>query len=112
MKVSTAVTAVLFIVLCPRHLVAGDLMLQWDVPTDRSIVGYLLSYGTAPAQYLQSVNIGNTTAYTVKGLLDGTTYFFVVRAYDASGNISAPSNEVSATVTPAVVTALQLTASV
>lgn len=52
------------------------------------------------------------TSYTVSQLAGSTTYFFKVKAYDASNNISAASNEVSATTTadaaPAAPTALSL----
>jgi poly(3-hydroxybutyrate) depolymerase len=40
-----------------------------------------------------------TTSYTVTQLAGSTTYFFKVKAYDASNNISAASNEVSTTTT-------------
>jgi fibronectin type 3 domain-containing protein len=45
--------------------------------------------------YASPINIGNTTSYTVANLGTGNTYYFVVTSYDAAGNESAPSNEVS-----------------
>jgi hypothetical protein len=38
------------------------------------------------------------TTYTVTGLETGTTYFFVVTAYNSSGTESSFSNEVSKTI--------------
>ena len=58
---------------------------------------------------------GNATSYAAKNLLDGTTYYFAVSAYDATGVTSDPSTEVSGTTAPAVrpeVTALALSADV
>jgi hypothetical protein len=48
------------------------------------------------------VDVGNTTSYAVKNLLDDTTYYFAVCAYDAMGVTSDPSTEVSGTTAPAV----------
>src|SRR5262249_9616132 len=45
--------------------------------------------------YTQQVNVGLVTSYTLKGLAANTTYYLVVRAYDARGTLSAPSSEVS-----------------
>src|SRR5262249_15995791 len=39
-----------------------------------------------------------TTNYTVTGLQNGTTYFFVITAYDSAGNESTYSNEVSKSI--------------
>jgi hypothetical protein len=39
-----------------------------------------------------------TTSYTATGLQNGTTYFFVITAYDSSGNESTFSNEVSKSI--------------
>ena len=54
------------------------------------------------------------TSYTVTQLAGGTTYFFKVKAHDASNNISPASNEVSTTTTtdtaPAAPTALAIVA--
>ena len=78
-------------------------------------VGYIVSYGEAPQSYSWQVDVGYITSYAVNGLSDGSTYYFAVRAYSATGAFGDWSNEVSATVTPSVppvVTTLALTASV
>ena len=60
--------------------------------------GYRVYFGTAPGTYSQSswewLDAGNATTYTVTGLTSGTRYYFAVKAYDASNNESAFSNEV------------------
>ena len=35
-------------------------------------------------QLLQSVDVGNTTSYTVSNLIDGQIYYFSVISYDAA----------------------------
>ena len=93
---------VIFAIFYPRLSEAASLTVAWDPPSDGVTVGYVLSYGTASRSYSQNVNVRGTTSCTLNGLLDGTTYYFVVRAYDASGNMSDPSVEISAAVAPSV----------
>jgi len=90
---------------------AASLTVAWDPPSDGMTVGYVLSYGTSPGSYSQTVDVGDATSCALNDLLEGTTYYFVVRAYDAAGNMSDPSGEVSAepageisaTIVPSVV---------
>jgi hypothetical protein len=48
--------------------------------------------------YLQNIDAGKVTTYTVSNLTDGLNYYFVATAYDTSGNESGYSNEVSKTI--------------
>jgi hypothetical protein len=63
------------------------------------VAGYRVYYGTAPRSYLQTrgsgVNTGSTTNFTASGLTSGRVYYFAVTAYDAAGNESGYSAEVS-----------------
>jgi hypothetical protein len=58
------------------------------------VVGYILDYGTSPANYTKSINVGPQTEYTVEGLMPDMTYYFSVRAYDSDNRLSARSNVV------------------
>jgi hypothetical protein len=69
--------------------------LAWTPSSDPTVVGYFVYYGSASGIYTQSISLGNVTSAVISGLQDGTTYFFVVRAYDILGLESVPSNEVS-----------------
>jgi hypothetical protein len=62
-------------------------------------VGYRVYGGTSPDNLAQIADIkgGLITWYVVTGLKSGT-YFFVVRAYSATGGLSAASNIVSKTL--------------
>ncbi|WAC01145.1 M36 family metallopeptidase [Lacinutrix neustonica] len=72
--------------------------LSWNASTDNvGVTGYEVFRG--------STSLGTVTATTfnVTGLTASTTYSFSVRAKDAAGNVSAPSNNLSVTtlsVTP------------
>lgn len=83
-----------------RPAFAAELTLAWDPPADAVTTGYVIFVGTAPGLYFRQVRIGKVTSHTVDGLTPGGTYYFVVRAYDASGRLSGPSNEVAGTVAP------------
>ena len=67
----------------------------WDANNDLSTAGYRLYGGIAPGQYAWSIDVGNATTAALPALPPGTTYYFVVRAYNASGQFGPPSNEAS-----------------
>ena len=78
--------------------------LAWDAPTTNAdgtalddLAGYVIYDGTSSGSYDMWTDVGNSTQFTLDSLTAGT-YFFVVTAYDASGNESAHSNEISATL--------------
>jgi hypothetical protein len=83
----------------------GQVTLKWDASTDNvAVKGYKIYYGAKPVVEdgdtydLGPVDAGDKLSETVKGLNDGTTYYFAVTAYDAAGNESENySIEVSAT---------------
>ncbi len=60
--------------------------------------GHIIHYGTAAGHYTKTLDIGNSMTHVFADLTDDTTWFFTVKAYDADGNESNPSEEVSAEV--------------
>jgi len=75
--------------------------LAWDKSPSTNVTGYRLHYGVASRNYTNSVVMtGNLTTNTVRGLVSGVRYFFVVTAYTASGLQSDPSNEISFVPSP------------
>ncbi len=52
-------------------------------------------WGHQSGVYGGSVDVGNVTTWQLNGLADGVPYYFVVRAYNSAGLLSAPSIEVS-----------------
>ena len=80
---------------------AGQANLAWDPPDiSTDVTGYMIHYGTASGSYSQSIDVGNTTSYTVSNLTNGKTYYFAVTAYNAVGYQSIYSNEVSIVMDP------------
>src|SRR5437868_5408253 len=77
---------------------AANLRFGWDPSSDPAITGYSLSYGTTSGHYTQTVSTGNSSSATVTSLTPGTTYYFVVTAFNGFGLPSLPSNEVSLTL--------------
>ena len=74
-------------------------MLSWDANSSPDLEGYKIYLATASGGYgapIATVPM-DITNYTVTGLETGTTYFFVVTAYNSSGTESSFSNEVSKT---------------
>src|SRR5437588_11967925 len=83
---------------------AASVTLVWNPSPGTNVAGYNVYYGVASRTYTNKVNVGNATNATVSGLIEGTTYYFAVTAYDTYGLESDYSNEMSYTVpiTPAV----------
>ncbi|MRS02929.1 hypothetical protein EG832_06855 [bacterium] len=79
---------------------AGQAHLSWDASSSPGVAGYKLLYGTSSRNYTQSLDVGNTTSYTVTGLDEGMKYYFAAAAYNTSSVQSGYSNEVAYT-TPA-----------
>lgn len=70
--------------------------LAWDPNVDQ-VTGYKLYRGLSPGNYSEVRDVGNLTTTSWSGLQYGTTYYFVVTAYNDAALESVPSNEVSYT---------------
>jgi hypothetical protein len=77
--------------------------LAWNPSADTNVTGYFAYYGVASQSYTNKINVGNVTGLTISGLVEGTTYFFAITAYNILGLESVPSNEVSYSVPSVVV---------
>lgn len=82
---------------------AGDsqVSLDWADNSESDLAGYNLYRSTTSGGGYAQVNTSLVTSSTLTdtGLTNGTTYYYVVAAVDATGNESAYSNEASATPT-------------
>lgn len=66
----------------------NDTDLKWDANTDGDLAGYEVVWrDTTSPEWTHSVNVGNVTTYTAKGM-SKDNYFFGVRAVDKDGNKS------------------------
>jgi chitodextrinase len=75
----------------------GTASLSWTASTDNvGVTGYEIWRGTASGA---ETKVGTSTSTSYTDTVAAGTYFYVVKADDAAGNVSAASNEVSVTVT-------------
>jgi hypothetical protein len=81
------------LLIAPAAASAEQVTLAWDPSPDASVTGYVVHFGTASGVYSSSVDVGSQTRHIFESLTDGVTYYFVVRAYNAAGDVSPPSNE-------------------
>ncbi len=100
-----SVTFLLFMVsaVC-GSAAAYDVTLVWEPPLTNAdgtplndLAGYRVYYGTTSRGYSSATDVGRTTSSNIGGLFYGVAYYFAVTAYDASGNESQFSNEVTKT---------------
>jgi hypothetical protein len=82
---------------------AGDskVTLAWNANSESDLAGYNVFRSTTSGSSYTQINTALVTSpsYTDSGALNGTKYYYVVRAVDTSTNASGNSNEASATPT-------------
>ena len=82
---------------------SAELTLAWDPNPEQDIAGYKIYYktevsgppynGTGLTEGNSPIDLGNQTEFTLHGLIDDVTYFFVATAYDTEGLESDYSEE-------------------
>jgi hypothetical protein len=77
------------------YALSAQVTLTWEPNSEPDLAGYQVYYGTSSGIYTDSIDVGNTNAYTVSGLEEGLIYYFAVTAYNYSGDESSFSNEVN-----------------
>ena len=73
----------------------NDVTLLWNANAEPDVTGYRIAWGSSSGSHPNLIDVGNVTSYTVTGLTQSTTYYFVIQAYDGAGNFSPNSQEVS-----------------
>ncbi|WHZ14391.1 MAG: putative exported protein of unknown function with OmpA family domain [Nitrospira sp.] len=81
----------------PSGTGTGTVTVMWNANSEADLKGYRVYVGTSSGARSQVFDVGNVTS-TRLTLPLGSTYFFVVTAYDTSGNESSPSAELSRSV--------------
>ena len=96
---SNRIGGILFLVFgFLRSVHADSVQLAWDANSEPDVEGYKVYYGTNSRYYEWSIDVGDTTEYTVQNLHVGIQYFFAVTAYDTIFNESDYSEEVTTVV--------------
>jgi len=87
---------VLYMMFCPILAIGGMATISWDPNPEPDIEGYKVFYGINSGNYTDCVTVNSTqTSCEITGLQGGNTYYFAVKAVDASGQESEFSSEVS-----------------
>jgi uncharacterized repeat protein (TIGR01451 family) len=94
--------------ISPAFAGPNDITLVWNVNSEPDVAGYRIAWGSSPGSHPNLIDAGNVTTYTVTGLTQGSTYYFVVQAYDGAGNLSPNSQETSAVAGAAPALSLSL----
>ncbi|MFA5127355.1 MAG: fibronectin type III domain-containing protein, partial [Patescibacteria group bacterium] len=86
----------------PTNLVATasgtQISLSWAAATDNiGVTGYQILRSTTSGSGYSQIATATNNYYTNTSLSYSTTYYYVVRAYDAAGNVSANSSQAQAT---------------
>lgn len=77
---------------------AYGVSISWNSNIESDLAGYRVYYGASARNYQDVIDVGPFTSAVIDGLSSGLTYYFAVTAYDTSGNESAASQEVRATI--------------
>jgi len=88
------------LILLPVSASAMDVTLAWDPNSETDLAGYRIYQGTAaggPYTKVADVAVMPAPEYTVRNLVRGTRYYFVVTAFDSETPSleSGYSNEVN-----------------
>lgn len=90
----------------PQNLKVGEVKgysinLTWDANTEEDLGGYSIfinKTGSTTEFIEEPINVSaGTTSFSYPGLVDETTYYFMLKAFDVVGKLSDPSAIVSAT---------------
>lgn len=81
---------------------SGTLLLTWTANSESDLAGYKVYRSTTSGgsyNFVTTVGTSSSPSYTDTGLTNGTPYYYVVTAFDTSGNESAYSSEAIGTPT-------------
>ena len=73
----------------------GSVTLSWDANREPDLAGYKVYYGLTRRGYSHEIDVGKSTSKQICDLTINRRWYFAVTAYDAAGNESRFSDEVS-----------------
>jgi len=97
------ISVVVFLFMSGMAMAASSVTFEWDANSETDLAGYRLYqsqelgvYTFGDGNQVATIPVGTETV-EITDVADGT-YFWVLTAYDISGNESLPSNEVTASL--------------
>ena len=100
MKMKKLYLCVILLLLFSNLFAEGrSVVLSWDSNTESDLAGYRVYYGTSSKNYDTTFSPGKVTSVVIPDLAKDKRWYFVVTAYDFSGNESDFSDEVDIKVT-------------
>lgn len=84
----------------PAATATSSALFEWDANTETDLAGYKIYKGTSSGQFGAPIATlpSSATSYEATGLQKAAAYFFVVTAFDTSGNEGPHSNELTVTI--------------
>ena len=89
-----AIALLLALIAGVRAEAAESLSVEWDPSPEAEVIGYRVSIGPAPGVYDSTVDVGNSTTFTLTSVVAGRTYCFAVAAYSAGPSVGSRSADV------------------
>ena len=81
--------------LSASGITACPVTLAWNQSANNMVAGYAVYFAPANSTAYTRVDTGMSNSVTLSGFATGTTYSFYVVAYDANGQESDPSNQLT-----------------
>lgn len=104
-KASLAVVSAWLVLLGQLPVFAvQDVVISWNPSEVSAVAGYKIYYGLSSGNYVNVVDAGSATNVTITSLVEGASFYFAAKTYDAFNNESVLSDEVVGYVPPSVVT--------
>jgi uncharacterized protein YxeA len=86
---------------------AAEIPLKWNPNTESNLAGYKVHFGGAYREYIETIDVGNVTSYTIEDLSAGI-YHITLTAYDSAGNESRWTYEIIEDLKISRVTGLEI----
>jgi Fibronectin type III domain len=95
---ATAKTVLVNLTVNPATSSTTSATVTWAANTESDLAGYKIYSGTQSGVYGTPISVGKVTSHILTNLMNNTTYFFAITAFDTAGNESLYSAEQSKSI--------------
>jgi len=75
----------------------GSVTLAWSASPSTNVAGYYIFYGPSSGNYTNEVIVPGATNVTIRGLVNGATYYIAAAAYNSAYQEGSMSSAISVT---------------